>query len=73
MLTSQKHTVLLNLIADENSLAPVYAFLENTLQENSSYKHSDRELSQRLIAHLDSLNEEERRNLLQEAHNLMQS
>ena len=73
MLTQHEHTVLLNLIAEENSLAPVYAFLEKTLQENSGYKHSDRELSRRLIAHLDSLNEEERRNLLQEAHRCMQS
>lgn len=59
MLTQHEHTILLNLIADENSLALVYVFLEKTLQKDTGYQPSDKELSRWLIAHFDFHTEQE--------------
>lgn len=73
MITPHDKIALLNLIGYDRSIPELYEFLYHSLEKEAGYKNSDKKLSQRLIKYLDSLNENQRVELIREARALAES
>lgn len=70
MITEKEKKSLLQVIGYDRDLPATYSFLESTLKKDSGYKESDRQLSERLIKYLDSLDEDSRKEFVKEARKL---
>lgn len=70
-MTPQEQRSLQNLLSHDKTIADVYAFLHSTLDKDSKYNPSDKELSKRLIAVLNSLSLQEKEDLVAGARKLV--